>query len=108
MAFFSKKKGELPRLEPTELPTYEPVSEEEISRGDESKAGSPLFVKVEDYKHVLDTLKRLKAKLADAESILEKLSGIKAEEDKELESWKRDLETIKRQLMAIDNKLFEV
>lgn len=111
MGLFSKKKSELPPLEPSSLPSYEPLEEEAAIKGalqEEPEDQSPLFVKVDNYKHVLETLKKLRAKLSDAENVLAKLDSLKTEEDKELEAWKSGLDAIKNQLLAIDKKLFEV
>ena len=67
----------------------------------------PLFVKIEKYRDVVQTLQKLKSNLNDADEILSKLNRIKAEEDRELSAWSKDLERIRNQLLDIDHKLFE-
>lgn len=67
----------------------------------------PLFVKVEKYKEVLETINELKERLKDAGDILTELNRIKDEEEHELQSWQEDLESIKAKLMTIDQTLFE-
>ncbi|MDP3729126.1 MAG: hypothetical protein Q8R18_06790 [bacterium] len=67
----------------------------------------PLFVKVEKYRDVVETLKKLKARLNDADSVLSKLGQLREEEDRELAAWQSDLERIRGQLLDIDRKLFE-
>lgn len=67
----------------------------------------PLFVKVEKYRDVVETLKKLKARLSDADMILGKLGQLREEEDRELAAWQSDLERIRSQLLDIDKKLFE-
>ena len=67
----------------------------------------PLFIKVEKYQSVMDNLKKLKAKLAEADSSLAKLTKLRDEEGRELGAWHNDLEKVKGQLMEIDKKLFE-
>lgn len=67
----------------------------------------PLFVRIEKYRDVVDTLKKLKARLNDAEGLLNKLHELKQQEEHELELWQADLERIRDQLLDIDKKLFE-
>ncbi|MFH1455723.1 MAG: hypothetical protein ABIF40_02120 [archaeon] len=67
----------------------------------------PLFVRIDEYKDVIDTLNALKTKLKEAGTILGDLDRIKEEEDKELAEWHDDLEMIKEKLMHIDQVLFE-
>ena len=67
----------------------------------------PLFIKVDKYKGVMDNLKNLKAKLAEADGSLAKLTKLREEEGRELSAWHNDLEKVKGHLMEIDKKLFE-
>jgi hypothetical protein len=67
----------------------------------------PLFIKIEKYRDVVDTLGKLKSKLSEAGNILNKLNRLKDEEDRELAAWHNDLERIRGQLMEIDKRLFE-
>jgi hypothetical protein len=80
---------------PTEMPM--PTAEGE----------RPLFVRVEKYKEVMNTINELKERLKDAGNILTELNRIKDEEEHELNSWQKDLESIKQKLMTIDKTLFE-
>jgi hypothetical protein len=68
----------------------------------------PLFVKIERYKDVMDTLEELKKKIKDASDVLNDLSKIKEQEDTELKTWKNDLESLKTKLVTIDKALFEL
>ncbi len=67
----------------------------------------PLFIKVDTYKEVVDTLSLIKVKLADAGHILEELTKLKEEEDKELSAWHSDISAIKEKLMLVGQKLSE-
>lgn len=125
MGLFSSKKddkkAELPPLEFPELksdfPSYEsqdskemPAEEAEIKTAVTQPATGmeqPLFIKLEQYKDVVESLKKLKSKMAEAESVLERLNDLKQQEDRELENWKSDLETVRKSLLGIDKKLFE-
>lgn len=84
------------------MPTLSP-SMDSLAAG----AEKPLFVKVERYRDVVETLKKLKARLNDADVVLGKLGQLREEEDRELAAWQSDLEKIRSQLLDIDRKLFE-
>lgn len=72
-----------------------------------SHEGMPVYVKVDEYKEVLDLVNVLKEKLNDARGLLDHLNELKNEEDAELESWKLSIEDIEKKLHFIDTTLFE-
>lgn len=84
--------------QPTKQPSFQEANFEEEK---------PLFIRVEKYKKVLETLDELKTKLKDANEVLKELNQIKEDEEKELAIWSKDLELIKEKLMNIDQNLFE-
>ena len=67
----------------------------------------PVFVKIEDYKDVLDVINMVKNKIDDARKTLGKINEIKNEEDAELELWHTTLEEVERKVDFIDKTLFE-
>lgn len=67
----------------------------------------PVFVKIEDYKDVLEVINLIKNKVADAKKTLEKINELKNEEDAELELWHNSLSEIERKTDFIDKTLFE-
>ncbi len=69
--------------------------------------GVPVFVKIEDYKNVLELMEKLKKRLADAKQMLEKISELKREEDAIIESWQSDIEKVEEKIEFIDRTLFE-
>ncbi len=81
--------------------------EEMLSLGMHEEMERPLFVRIEKYKDVMETLNELKDKMKDAGDVLRELNRIKDEEEQELASWHHDLEAIKEKLMTIDKSLFE-
>ena len=129
MSLFGKKREEkeaplqFPEL-PKSVPSFEPFGNDvdairsavspspslsmrpmlPSSLGDTEK---PLFVKIEKYRDVVETLKKLKTRLNEADTILSKLNRLKEEEDRELSMWQSDLEKIRNQLLEIDKKLFD-
>lgn len=125
MGLFSKKKPEMrelpplsvemPEKMPEELPSYEPqfkMEPEEFRMPIEkpepiTREVRPIYVKIDKYKEALKTLAEIKARLVETEKVLNNLQKIKAEEDRELEDWRSDIEQIKEKLLSIDKELFE-
>ena len=71
------------------------------------RTGAPVFVKIEDYKDILDVLDLIKDKLAEAKRTLADLNELKNDEDAELELWSSTLNEIENKLNDIDRSLFE-
>ena len=67
----------------------------------------PVFVKIDDYKDVLDVVNIIKNKIVDAHKTLEKINELKNDEDSELEVWRNSLNEIERKVEFIDKTLFE-
>jgi len=67
----------------------------------------PVFVKINDYKEVLDTVDVMKQKLKETTKTLEKIRELKAEEDREIQEWEKNVADIARRLSFIDSAFFE-
>lgn len=68
---------------------------------------APVYVKIKDYKDVLDVLDLIKNKISEARELLGKINELKNEEDTELELWNSGLEEIERKVEFVDRTLFE-
>lgn len=73
----------------------------------EREEGMPVYVRIEEYKDVLDVMNLVKSKIAEARETLAKLNDLKNEEDAELELWHTSLEEIERKVDFADKALFE-
>jgi len=71
------------------------------------KEEMPVFVKVDEYKTVLDIMNLIKGKLSQAKDTLVKINELKNEEDAELELWRNSLDEIERKVEFVDKTLFE-
>jgi uncharacterized protein Yka (UPF0111/DUF47 family) len=69
---------------------------------------APVFVKIDEYKNVLDIIQVLKGKIKEAKDVLEKVYQLKSEEDAELEEWSAELEEIEKRIDGIDRGLLRV
>ena len=50
----------------------------------------------------------LRKKISDAEEVLKEIDKIRIEEERALESWRKDLSKVKEKLVELDENLFEV
>ncbi len=67
----------------------------------------PIFVKIDEYKDILNVMNMVKSKLNDARATLAKINDLKNEEDAELELWHTGLEEVERKVDFVDKTLFE-
>jgi hypothetical protein len=67
----------------------------------------PLFVKVEEYKDILDVINMVRSKLDAAKKTLGKINDLKNEEDAELELWHTTLDEVEHKIDFVDKTLFE-
>ncbi len=71
------------------------------------KEGVPVFVKIDEFKDLLDVMSLIKDKVEESRATLGRLNEIKNEEDAELDQWKNELDEIERKLHYIDRSLFQ-
>jgi len=69
--------------------------------------GKAIFVKLNEYKDILELVDELKNKLDLARTTLDKIKGLKAEEDTELELWQNSIKEIESKIGYIDKTLME-
>jgi hypothetical protein len=74
---------------------------------DYSGRGMPVFVRIDEYKDVLDVMHMVKNKIEEAKEILGRINELKNEEDAELELWNTGLEEVERKIVFVDKVLFE-
>ena len=66
---------------------------------------APVFVKIEEYKDVLDVLSLVKDKVSKARQLLAKISELKQQEDASLDEWSKDLDEVGQLVNTIDTSL---
>ena len=68
---------------------------------------APVFVKIEDYKDILNTLEYIKGRIEEAKKVLADINELKSNEDSQLEMWNDVLEEIEQKIESIDEDIFE-
>lgn len=68
---------------------------------------APIFVKVDEYKDVLDILDLVKNKIRDAKTTMHEINDLKNQEDSELAIWANEIADIERKIEFIDQTMLE-
>jgi len=97
-----EESAQLQQLQPLPLPTMQQPQKVE-SKIEEKKPLEPsetpeIYVKLENYKKVLDLLEKLKVKLKEIESLVNELKSVKDSEISKLEEIKERLEKSKEDM----------
>ncbi len=64
-----------------------------------------VFIKIEEYNKILETVKLVKGKLNEARNILKRISELKIEEYNQLGKWDSNLEEIEKKIASVDEEL---
>jgi len=68
---------------------------------------APVYVKLDEYKDIMDIMTLMREKLRQARFLLDKIAELKAQEDSELSTWAKELEDVENRVATIDRTLFE-
>jgi len=71
------------------------------------RSSEPLYIKLDKFENALSTFNEIKLKVSEIDSLLRNIREIKMREEKELNEWEREIETIKAKLENIDRDLFK-
>jgi len=70
-------------------------------------ANVPVFVKINDYKEILDIVDVMKQKLKETKLSLEHIKALKMQEDQDIADWEKNVSEITKRLTFIDSAFFE-
>lgn len=74
---------------------------------EEAKGNMPVFVKIDEYKEILDVMDIIKNKLEQVKVTLRRIEDLKSKEDAEMVEWQKDIEEVEQKIANIDEQLFE-
>ena len=74
----------------------------------EQRIGAPVFVKVDEYKEILDVLDLVKGKINEIRSTLGGINDLRSEEDSEVSMWTSTIDDIEKKIEDIDKMMFEM
>jgi len=64
-----------------------------------------VFIKIDEYNNILETITLVKEKLDEARNILKRISELKIEEYNQLGNWDSNLEEIEKKIASVDKAL---
>lgn len=73
----------------------------------EERTGAPVFIKVDEYKEILDVLDMIKNKIKEIRETLGNINALRNEEDEELAMWNNTINEIEKKVESIDRIMFE-
>jgi len=65
----------------------------------------PVFIKVERYEDISKTIMKIRQRLKEAKDSLEKISNLRGQEEREIEEWNAELESVEERLATIEETL---
>ena len=74
----------------------------------EQRSGAPIFVKVDEYREILDVLDMVKGKVSEIRETLAGINDLRNEEDAELSMWNSTIDDIEKKIEGIDSMMFEL
>ena len=73
----------------------------------EQRSGMPVFVRVDEYREILDVLDMIKGKIREIKETLGNINTLRNEEDSELAAWNSTINDIEKKIDGIDKLMFE-
>ena len=71
------------------------------------RENAPVFVKIEDYRQMLDVVEMIKKNLVQAKQMLGDLNQLKEQESSEIQSWGEELDRIESKINDMDKLMFQ-
>lgn len=68
---------------------------------------SSVFIKIEEYRKVLDTVDTLKKQIVSIRKTIDDINKLRDEEQQELAGWTERVDDIEQKVLFVDNALFE-
>ena len=68
---------------------------------------SPVFIKIDEYRKVLEMVDDLKKKTGEVRSTISEIKELRDKEQETLQFWEQKIEDVDKKSMYIDQTLFE-
>ncbi len=73
----------------------------------DQRTGAPVFVKVDEYREILDVLDMIKGRVKEIRGTLDNIKTLRHDEDAELVMWNTAISDIEKKIDSIDRIMFE-
>ncbi len=67
----------------------------------------PVFIKVTEYKDIVQLIDVLRAKINQAKNLLDEINELKRKEEQLIEKWQNDLTEVENKIDDVDRSLLE-
>ena len=67
------------------------------------KHGDSVFVKINEYKEIMDVLELIKGKIREAKDTINNLNDLKNKEDEEIQRWAQTFLEIEKKVSDVDS-----
>ncbi len=71
------------------------------------RTGAPVYVKVDEYKEILDVLDLIKSRINEIRETLNGINELRSEEDAEISMWNNAIDEIEKRVDDMDKMMFE-
>ncbi|MGM5480019.1 MAG: hypothetical protein ACQESC_01000 [Nanobdellota archaeon] len=68
---------------------------------------SPVFIKIEEYRKVLELVDKLKKKTTDVKKTVTQIKDLREKENDTIKYWEQKIDDIDKKIVYIDQTLFE-
>ena len=68
---------------------------------------NPIYVKIDEYNKVLDTIGVIKNKIQEAKMTLNRIEKLRYEENTEIDMWNSELREVESKLRHVDELMFK-
>jgi len=92
--------------EPEEDFEFNETPREKSFAKDTSYKKEPVFIRIDKFEDALKTFEKTKKEISEIEKVLKDIGVVREDEDKELQSWQRDIIKIKEQIEKVDQDIF--
>jgi len=70
------------------------------------RKAEPVFIRLDKFEESLNLFKKTKKQISEIETMLNNIKKLKDEEEKELEFWEKEMQSIKIQIEKVDKDIF--
>lgn len=85
------------------IKSYSKESEKKV----DGKKDMVVYVKLDEYKDIIDIVNLIRTKIKQARYLLDKITELKKQEDTEINTWSSELDSVEEKLGVIDKTLTE-
>ena len=64
-----------------------------------------VFVKIDKYRKIMETVGSIRAKVDEAKKILSRINELKEEENREIETWGHEIDSVEEKLNMVTESL---